>query len=91
LFIVPKYWKEQCFSTFFGSKHPVRLEKNWRHPYLAKMTIWGTFSSKKTKKDSNFNIWRHPLHLFTAPLCAAAPRLGTTALESFSAMASIDI
>ncbi len=22
----------QCFSSFFGSRHPVRLRKNWRHP-----------------------------------------------------------
>jgi len=50
----------QCFSTFFGSRHPVRLKKNWRHPYLAKMTIWGTLSSKKTLKVSKFNIWLHP-------------------------------
>ncbi len=23
----------QCFSTFFGSRHPVRLKKIWQHPY----------------------------------------------------------
>ncbi len=39
---------QQCFSTFFGSRHPVRLKKIWRHPYLAKMTIWGTLISKIT-------------------------------------------
>jgi len=66
----------QCSLTFSGSRHPVRLKKIWRHPYLAKMIIWGTLSSKKTLKSSEFNIWRHPWHLSTAPLCAAAPRLG---------------
>ncbi len=43
----------QCSSTFFGSRHPVRLKKIWLHPHLAKMTIWGTLSSKKTKKVVN--------------------------------------
>jgi len=46
------------------------------------MTIRGTLSNKKTKKGSKFSIWRHPWYLFTAPLCAAAPRLGTTALDT---------
>jgi len=41
---------EQYFSTFFGSRHPLRLKKIWRHPYLDKMTIWGTLSSKRIKK-----------------------------------------
>ncbi len=45
---------DQCFSTFFfGSRHPVRLIKIWWHPYLAKMTILGTLSSKKIKKVVN--------------------------------------
>jgi len=43
----------QCFSTFFGSRHPVRLKKIWRHPFLAKLTICGTFTSKKFKKVVN--------------------------------------
>ncbi len=71
----------QCKAVFFnlfGSRHSVRLKKNWRHPQLAKMTIWATLSCKKNLNGSKFNIWRHPRHLFTAPLCAAAPRLGTT-------------
>jgi len=25
-----------CFSTFFGSRHPLESTKNWRHPWLAK-------------------------------------------------------
>jgi hypothetical protein len=50
----------QCFSTFFGSRHPIRPKKIWRHPYLAKMPIWATLSSKKNLKGSKFNIWRHP-------------------------------
>jgi len=69
------------FFNLFWFTAPFKTEKKiWRHPYLDKMTIWGTLSSKKIKKGSKFNIWRHPWHLFTAPLCAAAPRLGTTAL-----------
>ncbi len=43
----------QRFSTFFGSRHPVRLKKIWWHPYLAKMTIRGTLNGKKTKKVVN--------------------------------------
>jgi hypothetical protein len=29
----------QCFSTFFGSRHPSGLKKNGDTPYLLKMTI----------------------------------------------------
>ncbi len=65
---------DQCFSTFIGSRD------------LDKMTIWGTLGSKGTKKGGTFNIWRHPCHLFTAPLCAAAPRLGITDLYHISAV-----
>jgi len=66
------------FFNLFWLTAPFKTEKKiWRHPYLDKMTIRGTLSSKRTKKGSKFNIWRHPWHLFTAPLCAAAPRLGT--------------
>jgi hypothetical protein len=48
----------QCFSTFFGSRHPVRLKKIWWRPKLAKMIIQGTLRSKKLK--SKFNICGHP-------------------------------
>ncbi len=44
----------QCFSTFFGSRHPVRLKKIWRHPwYLFTAPRLGT-----TELDSYF---RHAL------------------------------
>jgi len=70
------------FFNLFWFTAPFKAEKKiWRHPYLDKMTIWGTLSSNRTKKGSKFNIWRHPWHLFTAPLCAAAPRLRTTGLD----------
>jgi hypothetical protein len=52
--------KAVVINLFFVSRYPARLKKNWRHPYLAKMTVPGTHSSKKTKKGSKFNIWRHP-------------------------------
>jgi len=51
-----KIWKndcEQCFSTFFCLRHPVRQKKIWWHPFLAKMTSQGTLSSKKPKKVVN--------------------------------------
>ena len=41
------------FQPFFGLRHPLRLKNILRHPYLAKMTIWGTLSSKKFKKVVN--------------------------------------
>jgi len=47
---------DQCFSTFFGSRHPVRLKKIWQHPYLDKTTIWGTLTPlvvKELKKEVN--------------------------------------
>ncbi len=28
----PVYTLQQCFSTFFGSRHPDGLKKIWRHP-----------------------------------------------------------
>jgi hypothetical protein len=36
----------QCFSTFFGSRHPLRLIKFWRHPYVVQTTTWGTLICK---------------------------------------------
>jgi len=69
------------FFNLFWFTAPYKTEKIWRHPYLSKMPIWTTLSSKKNLKGSKINNWRHPWHLFTAPLCAVAPRLGTTALH----------
>ncbi len=34
------------FPTFFGSRHPLRLEKFWRHPYVVKIITWGTLICK---------------------------------------------
>ncbi len=67
----------QCFSTFFGSRHPFRLKK-----------FGGTLMHLKLRLEHlkfdldfrKFNSWRHPWHRLTAPLCAAAPRLGITGL-----------
>ncbi len=47
-----------CFQILVVKK--ILLKKIWRHPYLNKMTIWGTLSSKRAKKGSKFNIWWHP-------------------------------
>jgi len=65
----------QCFSTFF------ELKKIGGTLTCLKLAIWGTLSSKTLIKDSKYNIWRHHWHLFTAPLCAAASQLGSTALS----------
>ncbi len=37
---------EQCFSTFFGSQHPLRLNKFWRHPCVVQTITWGTLICK---------------------------------------------
>ncbi len=41
------------FQPFLVYTAPRKTEKIWWHPYLAKMTIRGTLSSKKTKKVVN--------------------------------------
>jgi hypothetical protein len=41
---------EQCFSTFFGSRHPVRLKKIWRHPYLDIRQFGAPLVVKELKK-----------------------------------------
>jgi len=53
-------------------------KKNWRHPYLVKMTLWGTLSNKKVE-NSIFGCTpdtssRHPC------VPRHRPRLGTTTL-----------
>ncbi len=58
----------QCFSTFFGSRHPVRLKKKIGGTLtLDKMKIRGTLSCKKFKKVVNLifggtpdTLSRHP-------------------------------
>ncbi len=71
------------FFNLFWLEAPCKTEKNicgtltW-----LKWQFGGTLGGKRTKKSCKFNIWRHPCHLFTTPLCAAAPRLGTTGLLS---------
>jgi len=64
----------QCFLILFGLRHPDKfvITLTWQ-----KMTSCGTISGKMIK--SKLNIWRHPRHLFTATLCAEAPRSGITA------------
>jgi hypothetical protein len=37
---------KQCFSNFFGSRHPSDLKKIGRHPCWVKMAICGTVCSK---------------------------------------------
>jgi len=39
---------------------------------------------KHKQKESRANIWWHPMQFFKAPLCAAAPRLGNTFVQSES-------
>ncbi len=36
----------QCFSTFYGPRHPLTLKKFWRHPYVVKTITWGTLICK---------------------------------------------
>jgi len=39
----------QCFSTFFGSRHPLRFIKFWRHPYVVQTITWGTLICKSAQ------------------------------------------
>ncbi len=78
------YLRAVLFNLFCITE-PCRIKKKiWWHPYLAKMTISGTVSGKRLKKAVNsiFGGIPYSLHLFTAPMCAVAPQLGITALES---------
>ena len=78
---------EQCFSTFFDSWQPFRPKKfggtlklvltTLRHP---RRELLINFIRNTSKQCENPIFGRHPQDLFTAPQCAAAPRLRTTAL-----------
>jgi hypothetical protein len=35
-------YKVGCFSTCWGSRHLLGLQKNWRHPNMPNMTVSGT-------------------------------------------------
>ncbi len=50
----------QWFSTFFGSRHPVRLKKIWRHPYLDKWQFGAPLVVKELKKVVNSIIGGTP-------------------------------
>ncbi len=67
---------DQCFTTFVGSRHPIRLKKIGGILTWLKCQFGPPIEVKKKLKVSKFNILRHLWHLLTAPFCAAAPRLG---------------
>jgi hypothetical protein len=67
--------------NLFWLTAPCETEKIWRHPYLDKMTIWGTPSSKRTKKVVNSIFGGSPDTSSRHPSVLRHPRLGTTALE----------
>ncbi len=79
-----KNYEHICFSTFWGSRHPLGLKKIG----MSKMTNWGTLINKAIIENTViaynymlYNIWRQPWHLLMALLCAAALWLGITDLS----------
>ncbi len=53
----------QCFSSFFGSRHPSGLIKNGGTPTWLKITICGTLCCITSLKRQKFQILWHPWHL----------------------------
>ncbi len=70
------------FFNLFWFTAPFGTEKYLAAPLPGKKWQFVAPYVVKHLKGSKLNIWRHLWHLFTAPLCVAAPRLGITGLVS---------
>jgi hypothetical protein len=46
---------DQCFYTFFGPRHTIRLKLIWRHPHPAKIIVSYTLSSRTIVKGLILN------------------------------------
>ncbi len=52
--VYKNYPLDQCFSTFFGSRHPIRLKRNLATPLPGPPFVVNNLEGSK------FNICRHP-------------------------------